>query len=320
MGMKLSELGEFGLIKRISREPQREGVVAGIGDDAAVIKDGEEFILYTTDIIVEDSHFRKEWCPPEKIGRKAMVSNISDIAAMGGIPEYALVSIALRSDTEAEFVGSVYKGMYDVADRYGVDIIGGDTTHGSLMVINVVVTGRTDKEHLTLRSGAKTGDYILVSGPLGGSKAGLELLKMGYREPKGPIEKHLDPGCRMDIARDVAVFASAMIDVSDGLASEVRHICEESGVGAIIERERIPLDRETIKAGKILEMDPYDFALHGGEDYELVFTVPEENLDRVRRYGTVVGRIMDKDMGVMIENGEIMDLKGGYEHFREDRR
>ncbi len=315
--MKLYEIGEFGLIKKISRTPKRKEVFVGIGDDAAVIKVGEEFILYTTDMMVEGDHFRTEWHPPEKIGRKAMASNISDIAAMGGMPEYALVSIALRSDMEVEFVESLYKGMYDVADRYGVDIIGGDTTHGSLMVINVAVTGRTDKGHLTLRSGAKTGDYILVSAPLGGSRAGLELLKRGYKEPKAPIEKHLDPGCRMDIARDVALFASAMIDVSDGLASEVRHICEESGIGAIIERERIPLDRETMKAGKILDMDPYDFALHGGEDYELLFTVPEENLNKVRRYGTVVGRIVDKDMGVRIENGEIMDLKGGYEHFIE---
>ncbi len=314
----INELGEFGLIKRLSRKPRRSEVVAGIGDDAAVIRDGKGFILYTTDMMVEGDHFRREWSPPEKIGRKAMASNISDIAAMGGIPEYALVSISLRSDISVEFVESIYKGMYEVADRHGVDIIGGDTTHGSLIVINVALAGRTDGEHLTLRSGAKVGDYILVSGPLGASKAGLELLLHGYTEPKGPIEKHLDPGCRMDIARDVSRYANAVIDVSDGLASEVGHICEESGVGAIIYKEKIPISKETFEAARILEVSPYDLALHGGEDYELLFTVSEENLDAVRKYGTVVGRIGGKGMGVKIreKSGKIEDLKGGYEHFR----
>ena len=317
--MKLGDVGEFGLIKKVSRRAKRSEVLVGIGDDAAVIRAGKEFILYTTDMMVEGDHFRMEWHPPEKIGRKAMASNISDIAAMGGIPEYALISISLRSDISVEFAESIYKGMYDTADRYGVDIIGGDTTHSSLIVINVALTGRTDERHLALRSGAKSGDYILVSGPLGASRAGMELLLHGYTEPKGPIEKHLDPGCRMDIARDISRYANAVIDVSDGLASEIRHICEESGVGAIIEKEKIPLDRETIKAAKILETDPYDFALHGGEDYELLFTVSEENLDKVRKYGTVVGRIGGKGIGIRMRNekGEIEDLKGGYDHFGE---
>lgn len=314
--MELGEIGEFGLIKRISRDAKRKEVLLGIGDDTAVIRDGKEFILYTTDMMVEGDHFRKEWSPPEKIGKKAMASNISDIAAMGGMPEYAMISISLSSDVSVEYVESIYKGIYEVADRYGVDVIGGDTTHGSLMVINVALTGRTDEEHLTLRGGAKPGDYILVSGPLGGSRAGLELLLHGYRKPEKPIEKHLDPGCRMDIAREISLYANAMIDVSDGLASEVGHICEESGTGAVVEKEKIPLDKDTVKAAEILDMDPYDFALNGGEDYELVFTVAEENLERVRNYGTIVGRIGSRSMGVKIrDESGIKELKGGYVHF-----
>ena len=316
--MKLGDVGEFGLIKKVSRRAKRSEVLIGMGDDTAVIRDGNEFLLYTTDMMVEGDHFRREWFPPEKIGRKAMASNISDIAAMGGIPEYALISISLRADMDVEFVESIYKGLYEVADRYGIDIIGGDTTHSSLIVINVALTGRTDEGHLTLRSGAKSGDYILVSGPLGASRAGLELLKKGLNEPRGPIEKHLDPGCRMDIAREVALHANAMIDISDGLASEIRHICEESGVGAIIENGRIPIDNETIEASKILGTDPYEYALHGGEDYEFLFTVSENKLDAVKGYGKVIGRIAGKGVGMKIrdENGNMEDLGDGYEHFR----
>jgi len=314
--MELREIGEFGLIKKISRDAKRKAVLVGIGDDTAVIRDGKEFILYTTDMMVEGDHFRKEWSPPEKIGRKAMASNISDIAAMGGMPEYALISISLSSDVSVEYVELIYKGIYEVADRYGVDVIGGDTTHGSLMVINVALTGRTDEEHLTLRGDAKPGDYILVSGPLGGSKAGLELLLHGYQEPEKPIEKHLDPRCRMDIAREISIYANAMIDVSDGLASEVCHICEESGIGMVVEKEKIPLDEDTIRAAEILGMDPYEFALNGGEDYELVFTVPEENLEEVRDYGTIVGRTGSRGMGIKIRDERgINELKGGYVHF-----
>ncbi len=317
--MKLSEMGEFGLIERIYRENKRADVIKGIGDDAAVIRYGNEFLLYTTDMMVEGSHFIKSLHPPYKLGRKAMESNVSDIAAMGGIPEYAMVSIALRKDEDVEFVDDLYRGIYEVADRYSIEIIGGDTVSSDGTVISIALMGRTDKEHLTLRSGAKVGDYILVSGPLGASRAGLELLKKGLNEPKGPIEKHLDPGCRMDMARDVALHANAMIDISDGLASEIRHICEESGVGAVIEKDRIPIDDETVEASKILGVNPYEYALRGGEDYELLFTVSERNLDAVKGYGGVIGRIAGKGVGIKIrdENGKMEDLGNGYEHFRE---
>ncbi|MBW1677294.1 MAG: thiamine-phosphate kinase [Deltaproteobacteria bacterium] len=316
--MKLSELGEFGLINRLTREAKNPNIVVGIGDDAAVLRNGEEFILYTTDMLMEGDHFRMDWATPEQIGRKAMACNISDIAAMGGVAEFALVSIALTDNIDVETVEGIYRGMHEVANRHGVEIIGGDTTHGRVMVLNVVVTGKADEENLSLRSGAKVGDYILVTGPLGGSRAGLELLLRRLREPERPVRKHLDPGCRMDIAYKIAPIANAMIDVSDGLASEVGHICERSGVGAVVEKERITLSEETIEAGRIVGKDPYGFALKGGEDFELVFTVSPGNLERAKRFGTVVGRIAEREKGIHLvsPDGKITSLEGGYDHFR----
>jgi len=316
--MKLGEIGEFGLISRLTREAKNPNIVVGIGDDAAVVQDGDGYMLYTTDMLVEGDHFRMDWATPEQIGRKAMASNISDIAAMGGIAEFALVSIALTDNMDVETVEGIYSGMHQVADRHGVEIIGGDTTHGRIMVLNLVVTGKADERTLSLRSEAKVGDYIFVTGPLGGSRAGLELLLKGLKEPEGPIKKHLDPGCRMDISREIAPLANAIIDVSDGLASEVGHICERSGVGAVVEKERIPLDEETIEAGRIAGKDPYGFALNGGEDFELEFTVSPGNLEDAKRFGTVVGRIIEKDKGIHLvdSDGKITSLKGGYDHFR----
>jgi len=316
--VKLSEIGEFGLIDKLTREIKSGEVVIGIGDDAAVLRDGTGFRLYTTDMMVEGDHFRLGWADPVQIGRKAMDSNISDIAAMGGFPDFALVSMALTENVEVETVEGIYRGMYEVADRYGVEIIGGDTTHGNNMVLNLVVMGRTDDENLCTRSGAKAGDLVLVTGPLGGSKAGLELLLRGYKEPAAPVRKHLDPGCRMDISRSISPFASAMIDVSDGLASEVGHICRRSGVGAVVERALIPLHEGCVEAAEKVEGDPYAFALSGGEDFELVFTVPRKDLDRVRGYGVVVGRITHKKEGMWLKGPDRRTpLGGGFDHFSQ---
>ena len=317
--MKLKEIGEFGLIGRLKKDPESGRVIKGIGDDCAAVKDGNKILLYTADMMVEGSHFIKAWHPPEKLGRKLICSNLSDIAAMGGTPEYALISLGAPPDEDVEYIEGIYRGIYGMAGRYGIDVIGGDTVESPLLILSMTMSGIIDENNISLRSDAKIGDYILVSGPLGGSKAGLELLKNGYDSPKGAIEKHLDPGCRTDISRKIAPFINAMIDISDGLASDLRHICEESGVGAIIEKDKIPIDEDTRRAAEILNSDPYDFALHGGEDYELLFTVSEENLDKVRGYGTVIGRIAGKAVGIKMrdEDGKLVEIKDGYEHFRE---
>lgn len=312
--MRISEIGEFGLIERLVRPARRRTLLVGVGDDAAVMDYGRKVVL-TTDMLVEGDHFRIDWAPPRLIGRKAMDSNVSDVAAMGGTPEFAFVSVALREGIDVEFMDELYAGMHEVADRHGIDIAGGDTTHGSVMVINIAIVGSVVTP--VLRSGARPGQLICVTGPLGGSRAGLEILLAGLDGPAGAIAKYLDPGCRMDVAPRVASVASAMIDVSDGLASEVNHICNMSGVGAEVDARAIPLDPSTVEAAERLGADPVRWALDGGEDFELVFTIDGDRLSDVEGICTVVGRTLeDPEQRVLIVEGERGPLAGGYDHFR----
>lgn len=311
--MEISDLGEFDLIERIARAPHRKNLLVGIGDDAAVMELKGRIVL-TTDMLVEGDHFRREWSTPEQIGRKAMASNISDIASMGAEPAFAFVSLALVKDLELDFIDGLYDGMNQVADQFGVDIAGGDTTHGKVIVINVSVLGMVEKP--VLRSGASPGELICSTGDLGGSWAGLELLRAGMEGPAGAIEKHRDPGCRMDVALEIAEYAKAMIDVSDGLASEVNHICDMSMVGAEVIYEDIPMAEHTREAGRLLEKDPALWALNGGEDFELVFTIASKDLPKVDHLCTVVGRTLEPDQGRhLIKDGDRFPLKGGFTHF-----
>jgi len=313
--MKISELGgEFALIDRVVR---RGGALVGVGDDAAVLKyKRDRHLLFTTDMLCEGDHFRRDWYTPRQIGAKAMEVNVSDIAAMGGLPTYALVSVSLTDDTSVEFMDGLYEGMYAVADEYGFKVVGGDTTHGKTMVVNVALLGEVEKDMLSLRSDAKTGDIICVTGDLGKSAAGLELLKAGV---EGDVSAHLQPRCRLREARRIAGHCNAMIDVSDGLASEVNHICDMSGVGAVVYRDRIPVSKLTSDSAAKVGGDPIDYALNGGEDYELVFTIPEGKLGRLKAgcQTSAVGRILDASEGVTLDSGgKTTPLRGGYDHFR----
>ncbi len=305
--MKVKDLGEFGLIEELAKMIGKEY----IGDDAAVVrgKDGR-ILLYSSDMLVEGVHFLPEWHPPFKLGRKAMCSNVSDIAAMGGVAEYALVSIAVPENTELGWVKDLYRGIADT----GVPIIGGDTVRGKEVVISISIIGSTDEEHLTTRSGAKVGDHVLVSGPLGASRAGLEVLKRGMEGYAEAVEKHLDPGCRSDIGHEVGAIANSMIDISDGLASEIRHIAEMSGVGAELYAEEIPIHPSAVKVSEALGMDALRIALESGEEYELLFTVPEERLEEARKYGTVIGRIVDGGV-YLVRDGKREDIGKGWVQF-----
>lgn len=309
--------GEFALIDLISRKPKDRSIVVGMGDDTTVVGYNKKyFLLWTTDMLVEGDHFNLKWSTPRQIGRKAMEINVSDIAAMGGLPKYALTSISLPYDTQVEFVDELYRGMRDVCRRYGFEIVGGNTTHGTRIVIDVSILGLVEKNRLRLRSDAKVGDLICVTGDLGKSTAGLETLKAGLN---GNVKDHLEPKCRLKEARVVSKYANAMIDVSDGLASEVNHICEMSKVGAEVTKERIPVSKNTFKLAKKLEKDAYDFALHGGEDFELVFTIPKKKLEKIKIKCpiTIVGRIANKRQGVkLVDRGKKIPLMGGYDHFK----
>lgn len=308
----ISDIGEFGLIERIAEKiKEKKGLIKGIGDDCAVLDNGDDFTLLTTDMLVSGDHFNRNWHTPWQIGWKSIIVNVSDIAAMGGLPEWALVSVALPDDVDYEYVDEIFKGMIDASEKYDFSIIGGDTTHGDLLVINITLIGKVEKENLCMRGDAEVGDLICVSGDLGKSWAGLELLRAGE---EGYTDFHLEPDCRLNLARKLAPNVSAMIDVSDGLASEVNHICDESSVGASVEKEKVPISERTKEAGKILGKDPMFWALSGGEDFELVFTIPKEKFDMIKdTEPIVVGEITEE--GRYLLNGEKKPLEGGYKHF-----
>ncbi len=316
--MKISELGEFELIKRISKRIKDKSVITQIGDDTAVIRHGRRFLLFTTDMLVENDHFSPEWSSPYQIGRKAMVANVSDIAAMGGEPKYALVSLCLRKDTDVKFVDELYRGMYAIAKKHGFEIVGGNMTHGKQIVIDISMLGETEKP--VLRSGAKVNDLICVTGDLGKSQAGLELFRKFGKGAKrfSCVRYHLEPAARLKESKIISRFANSMIDVSDGLASEVKHICELSKRGAVIYREKIPVSKQTKLAARLLGKDPVDFALYGGEDFELVFTIPEKHLSKLKGKlkFSVVGKILPEKEGIyLMENGRKRRLGKGYDHF-----
>jgi len=313
--MKLKDIGEFGLIKRIYKQVKDKNVLVGIGDDTAVIKIGKKLLLITTDTIVEGDHFSFKYFTPEQVGKKAIEINVSDIGSMGGTPKYALVSLVLPKDLNVEIIDKIYKGMRLSGDKHKVEIIGGNITHGKQLVIDIDMIGEVKPQNLCLRSHAKPGDFILVTGDLGSSTAGLNLfLKKvkGYSEVKN---KHLEPKAKYHKIKPFLKYINAMIDVSDGLASEVKHICEQSKVGAIIFKDNTPIKDETRRAAKAAKKDPANYALYGGEDFELVFTVSEKNLNKVK--GFLVGEITKRKGLYLYSKGkEKLISKHGYDHFK----
>lgn len=247
--------------------------------------------------------------------KKAIEINASDIGSMGGIPKYALVSLILPRDIDVEIIDKIYKGMWQACKKYGIDIIGGNTTHGKQLVIDIDMIGEVKKENLCLRSEAKPGDFILVSGDLGSSTAGLHLFQKNIKGHKKVKKKHLEPEAKFHKVKKFLKHINAMIDISDGLASEIMRICDQSRTGAIIFCDNIPIKDETRNAAKALKENPLDYALYGGEDFELVFTVSEENLNKVR--GFLVGEITRGDKIYLYCNGKKQLLKKhGYDHFR----
>ena len=299
--MKLSQIGEFGLIEYIKKhERKRAGTVIGIGDDAAVIETSRNYLLITTDAFIENVHFKRKGLSFFSLGQKVMIANISDIAAMGGWPTHALVTAGLPDDLPVEQVKRLYKGINNIAKENKIDIIGGDTVASPKeVVISITLLGEVEKEFLLTRSGAKTGDLICVTGKFGGPAA------MNYRLPftvnRLPFKE----------ARIIAKskVATAMIDSSDGLVRSVLEICKMSKTGARIFENKVPI----VKGANLSQ------ALYGGEEYELVFTVPHNKLTKLKVEATVVGEIAPANKGVKLIDayGKIKPLiSGGYEHFR----
>lgn len=314
MMTKIKDIGEFGLIDRIARKTKDKDVLVGIGDDAAVIKTNKGLQVLTTDCLVEGDHFRREWFKPKQIGMKAIEINVSDVAAMGGYPKYVLVSLALPKDLNVEFVEELYNGMWKTCDKYNIEIIGGNMTHCDTIVISITLTGEVDNRNLSLRSSAKPGDFIFVSGYLGNGRAGLRLFQenlKGFEEVK---KRYLEPKAQLKLALKVAPYINSMEDVSDGLASEIKHICNESKCGAIIYKDKIPILDEVRGVASKLGDDENDYALFGGEDFELVYTISKDKLDKVN--GFLVGEITkNKEIKLVSQGKEKIITANGYDHF-----
>jgi len=298
---ELSELGEFGLIDRLTRNIilKNSGTIKGVGDDAAVIDTGNKKLLLSTDLLIEGVHFDLTYMPLKHLGYKAAVVNISDIAAMNGVPKQMTVSIAVSNRFSLEAMEELYNGILLACVRYNVDLVGGDTSSSVTgLLISVTITGEAEQEEIVYRSGAKKGDLICVTGDLGGAYAGLLLLEREKQVYKANpdmqpelagydyvIARQLKPEARTDIRnllKGIRVLPTSMIDVSDGLASETLHLCKQSGTGCRIYEEKIPIDSETQKLALEFNMIPTVCALSGGEDYELLFTVSQDDFEKIR--------------------------------------
>ena len=326
--MRLREIGEFGLIGRISsRVADGSGVRIGIGDDAAATEPTPgRWLLVTSDMLLEGIHFDLSFTDPYRLGRKSLAVNLSDVAAMGGEPRHFLLSLAVPSGVTVEFLDRFTEGMLDLAREHGVTLIGGDTCRSSNgLVISVTLHGEQVPELVVRRGGARPGDLVFVTGTVGDSALGLELLRRGEREGWA-IDRHLDPSPRVraGLALAGARLPSAMIDVSDGLAADLGHILDLSGVGARVDLHRLPLSDAFREVASRVTPDPSLLALTGGEDYELLFTVPAERSGEVHLLlaetgltATPIGEITDgKGLSVVGDDGrEVSVTKGGYSHF-----
>ncbi|MBI5880487.1 MAG: thiamine-phosphate kinase [Chloroflexi bacterium] len=336
--MKISDIGEFKLIERIRAKlpPAPAGVVTGLGDDTAVMRPSAgAYLLATCDAQVEGRHFRREWSTPYQIGRKALAVNLSDIAAMGGAPRYALVSLGLPNDLDVEFVDELYRGMVDEASQFDAHIVGGNLSGATEIVIDVTLLGECDPQQIVGRSGAREDDVVLVTGNLGAACCGTDLLATSRDVPVQPAARDFclraaqTPTPRVREGRLIAQsgLAHAMIDVSDGLAADLGHICDESRVSVRLFAEPLPIASETVEVAFAVGRDPLDPALHGGEDYELLVVAPRADAPRLielvqSQTGTpltVIGDIIPvQEARTFIRgNGRMIPLHArGWNHFK----
>ncbi len=325
--MRLEELGEFGLIAALRRgiETALEGMVLGIGDDAAVFtaRGGGSF-AYTADAMVEGVHFDLAYTPMHALGYKALAVNLSDLAAMGGgAPAYALVVLGLRGDLEAEAVEELYRGLRDCGEEFGCAVVGGDVvTSPRHLFISVSLVGTLPEGRFLARGGARPGQAVAVTGTLGDSGLGLKLLMAGGDAGDFCAARHLYPRPRLREGRmALEAGASAAIDISDGLLQDLGHVCEESGVGARIEIEKIPISPQARRAAGRLGEEALEAALGAGEDYELLVVADAEVLEGLAGSAglAVIGAIIPGEGVDLVdrEGRRVSTGRRGYEHFRE---
>lgn len=332
---EISEVGEFGLIDLLTKDfPLRnESSRKGVGDDAAVLSYGDKEVLVTTDLLLEGIHFDLRYVPLKHLGYKAAIVNFSDIYAMMGTPKQIVVSLGVSSRFTVDHIEELYSGIRLACDLYGVDLVGGDTSASVTgLVISVTCIGEGKKDEIVYREGAKPTDLICVSGDLGAAYMGLQLLERENRvaaerktqEPFQPdfagkeyiLERQLKPEARKDIVqmlKDKGIHPTSMMDVSDGLSSELLHICKASDVGCRVYEDRIPIDYQTACMAEEFNMNMVTAAMNGGEDYELLFTVPLTDNEKVEKLEglKVIGYVTDKDLGaaMITRNGQEMPIR-----------
>jgi thiamine-monophosphate kinase len=329
---ELYELGEFQLIDRLTQEIkiQNDSTAKGVGDDAAVIESTGKQIVVTTDLLLEGIHFDLTYHPLKHLGYKAVVVNLSDVYAMNAEPKQITVSVGLSKRFSLENVEELYSGIHLACERFGVDMVGGDTSSSLTgMVISITAIGEVSKEKICYRSGAKENDLICVTGDLGSAYMGLQLLEREKRVLEGNtgmkpkfegydyiLERFLKPEPRkplIDMLDEANLVPTSMIDVSDGLSSELLHICKSSKVGCRVYIDKIPIDQVTHKMAAEMSIDPVVAALNGGEDYELLFTVPIAMHDALSEMKgvTIIGHIVPENAGAMLvtPHGEEVSIR-----------
>ena len=329
---EIATLGEFGLINKLTEQIKlvNPSTIKGVGDDAAVLDYADKQVLVTTDLLLEGIHFDLTYVPLKHLGYKAAVVNFSDIYAMNGTPKQITVSLGISKRFTIEHIQELYEGIRTAAEIYGVDIVGGDTSASVTgLLISITCIGEADKDKVVYRNGAKDTDLICVSGDLGAAYMGLQLLEREKVASSGQkdfqpefggkeyiLERQLKPEARRDIIEALAaaqIRPTSMIDISDGLSSELMHICTQSGVGCRIYEEHLPLDYQTAAMAEELNMNVTTCALNGGEDYELLFTVPIGDHEKISQIKDVklIGHITKPELGcaLITRDGNEFELK-----------
>jgi thiamine-monophosphate kinase len=336
---EIAQLGEFGLIDRIASQfdSRNKNTKKGIGDDAAVIDAGEDLLLLSTDMLLEGVHFNLAYMPLKHLGYKAVAVNVSDIAAMNGKPEQITIGLGLSNRFSLEAVDELYAGIRAACESYQVDLVGGDTSSShSGLIISISVVGRVARERISYRSGARPNDIICVTGDLGSAYLGLQVLErerqvfLANPDMQPELERYeylvgrqLKPEARMDVIHELAdlnVVPTSMIDVSDGLASELLHLSKNSGVGIKIFEDKIPIDSGAFETAVEFKVDPVTCALNGGEDYELLFTIAPGDYEKIKNHPDIhfIGHTHEnRSQNVMITKHEsVIPLKAqGWNHF-----
>ena len=337
---ELNTLGEFGLIDRIHSKftTQNHETIKGIGDDAAVIDVGDKYMLISTDMLLEGIHFDLSYTPLRHLGYKAVAVNVSDIAAMNGIAKHITVSIGLSNRISVEAIDELYEGIRFACEDYKVDLVGGDTSAShSGFVISITATGFVEKDKIAYRNGAKPNDILCVTGDLGAAYFGLQILereKQVYlanpemqpelQEKEFLVGKLLKPEARTDIIHELnelGVVPTSMIDISDGLASELMHLCTQSGVGAIVFEDKLPIEDQTMLTATEFNISPITAALNGGEDYQLLFTVKQADFEKIKNLSDVlpIGYMTDnKAIELALTSGGTTAIKAqGWNHLEK---